>query len=112
MLGSIVAHVFLFIPLKISIQKTSSSNSTWKTGWKSRGSLYVIWNDLPLSSRIIHMAQGGQNSVSTGGQFSVDISIQEGNHYGPVSVGTPNEEVRDECIQYGKMIGALVRRLG
>ena len=32
-----------------------------------------VWDDLPLSSRIIHMAQGGQNSVSTGGQFSVDI---------------------------------------
>lgn len=37
--------------------------------------------------------------------------VQKGNHYGPVSVGAPNEEVRDECIQYGQMIGALVRRL-
>ena len=33
-----------------------------------------VWDDLPLSSRIIHMAQGGQNSVSTGGQNSVDIT--------------------------------------
>ncbi|MCK4485606.1 MAG: NAD(P)H-dependent oxidoreductase [Desulfobacterales bacterium] len=38
--------------------------------------------------------------------------VQKGNHYGPVSVGAPNEEVRDECLRYGKMIGALVKRLG
>ncbi len=38
--------------------------------------------------------------------------VQKGNHYGPVSVGAPNEEVRDECVEYGKMIGALVKRLG
>ena len=38
--------------------------------------------------------------------------VQKGNHYGPVSVGAPNEEVRSECAQYGKMIGELVRRLG
>jgi NAD(P)H dehydrogenase (quinone) len=38
--------------------------------------------------------------------------VQKGNHYGPVSVGAPNQEVRDECVQYGKMIGALVKRLG
>lgn len=38
--------------------------------------------------------------------------VQKGNHYGPVSVGAPNEEVRDECVQYGKMIGGLVKRLG
>ena len=38
--------------------------------------------------------------------------VQKGNHYGPVSVGAPNEEVRDECVEYGKMIGTLVKRLG
>lgn len=38
--------------------------------------------------------------------------VQKGNHYGPVSVGAPNEEVRDECVQYGKMIGGLVKKLG
>ena len=37
--------------------------------------------------------------------------VQKGNHYGPVSVEAPDEEVRDECVQYGKMIGELVKRL-
>jgi NAD(P)H dehydrogenase (quinone) len=37
--------------------------------------------------------------------------VQKGNHYGPVSVGAPDEGVRDECVQYGKMVGALVKRL-
>ena len=37
--------------------------------------------------------------------------VQEGNHYGPVSVQTPDEGVRDECRRYGKMIGKLVKRL-
>jgi len=37
--------------------------------------------------------------------------VQKGNHYGPVSIGAPDEEVRGECVQYGKMIGALVKRL-
>jgi NAD(P)H dehydrogenase (quinone) len=38
--------------------------------------------------------------------------VQKGNHYGPVSVGAPNEDVQKECAQYGKMIGKLVKRLG
>jgi NAD(P)H dehydrogenase (quinone) len=38
--------------------------------------------------------------------------VQKGNHYGPVSVGTPNEEEQKECVQYGKMIGGLVKSLG
>ena len=38
--------------------------------------------------------------------------VQKGNHYGPVSVGAPNIEICDECVQYGKMIGELVKRLG
>ena len=38
--------------------------------------------------------------------------VHKGNHYGPVSVGAPNQEVRDECVQYGIMIGELVKRLG
>lgn len=37
--------------------------------------------------------------------------VQKGNHYGPVSVGAPDEEVRYECVQYGKMVGALVKRV-
>ncbi|MDY6951342.1 MAG: flavodoxin domain-containing protein [Thermodesulfobacteriota bacterium] len=37
--------------------------------------------------------------------------VQKGNHYGPVSVGAPNQEVHDECVAYGKMIGKLVTRL-
>jgi NAD(P)H dehydrogenase (quinone) len=37
--------------------------------------------------------------------------VQKGNHYGPVSVGAPGEEVRKECVQYGKMVGALVKRV-
>lgn len=37
--------------------------------------------------------------------------VQKGNHYGPVSVGAPDEEVTDECVRYGKMIGELVKRL-
>jgi hypothetical protein len=36
--------------------------------------------------------------------------VQKGNHYGPVSIGAPNEDVRDECVEYGKMIGKLVKR--
>lgn len=39
-------------------------------------------------------------------------SVQKGNRYGPVSVGAPNEKVRDDCVQYGKMIVALVKRFG
>ena len=38
--------------------------------------------------------------------------VQKGNHYGPVSVGAPDQEVRDECVRYGNMIGELVKRLG
>jgi len=38
--------------------------------------------------------------------------VQKGNHYGPVSVGAPDQEVHDECVRYGKMIGAVVKRLG
>ena len=37
--------------------------------------------------------------------------VQQGNHYGPVSVGAPDEGARDECRRYGKMIGELVKRL-
>lgn len=37
--------------------------------------------------------------------------VQKGNHYGPVSVGAPDEEARNECVRYGKMIGELVKRL-
>lgn len=37
--------------------------------------------------------------------------VQKGNHYGPVSVGAPNEDVQKECVQYGKMMGELVKKL-
>lgn len=33
----------------------------------------------------------------------VDQGVQKGNHYGPVSVGAPDEEARDEYLQYGIM---------
>jgi hypothetical protein len=32
-------------------------------------------------------------------------------HYGPVSVGAPDKGGRDEYVQYGKMVGELVKRL-
>ncbi|MBW2109630.1 MAG: NAD(P)H-dependent oxidoreductase [Deltaproteobacteria bacterium] len=37
--------------------------------------------------------------------------VQKGNHYGPVSVGAPNEEACKECAQYGRMVGKLAKRL-
>jgi hypothetical protein len=33
----------------------------------------------------------------------IDQGVQKGNHYGPVSVGVPDDEARDECMQYGKV---------
>lgn len=38
--------------------------------------------------------------------------VQKGNHYGPVSVGAPDESVHQECVAYGKLIGELVRKFG
>jgi len=37
--------------------------------------------------------------------------VQNGNHYGPVSVGAPDRSVQAECAQYGKLIGELVKKL-
>ena len=37
--------------------------------------------------------------------------VVKGNHYGPVSIDAPNEAVRNECVQYGKIIGELVKKL-
>ncbi len=37
--------------------------------------------------------------------------VVKANHYGPVSIGAPDEMVRDECVNYGKMIGELVKKL-
>jgi len=37
--------------------------------------------------------------------------VQNGNHYGPVSVGAPDRIVQAECAQYGKLIGELVKKL-
>lgn len=37
--------------------------------------------------------------------------VVKANHYGPVSIGAPDEKVRDECGKYGKMIGELVKKL-
>ncbi len=37
--------------------------------------------------------------------------VVKGDHYGPVSIGAPDEKVRDQCVEYGKMIGALVKKL-
>ncbi|MDY6855168.1 MAG: flavodoxin domain-containing protein [Thermodesulfobacteriota bacterium] len=36
----------------------------------------------------------------------------KGNHYGPVSIGEPDQGVIDECKRYGKRLGDLVKRLG
>jgi len=33
----------------------------------------------------------------------------EGDHYGPVSVGEPNEIAREGCIRYGKRVAALTK---
>ncbi len=33
--------------------------------------------------------------------------IQKGNHYGPVSIGAPDENSKEECMRYGKMLGNL-----
>ncbi|UCF07422.1 MAG: NAD(P)H-dependent oxidoreductase [Thermoplasmata archaeon] len=34
-----------------------------------------------------------------------------GNHYGPVAVGMPDEEAKEECTAYGKNIAKLTKRL-
>jgi len=33
--------------------------------------------------------------------------VQKGNHYGPVSIGAPDESVKEECVRYGKLLGQL-----
>ncbi|MBU0544008.1 MAG: NAD(P)H-dependent oxidoreductase [Proteobacteria bacterium] len=33
--------------------------------------------------------------------------VQKGNHYGPVSIGAPDESVKEECPRYGKLLGQL-----
>jgi NAD(P)H dehydrogenase (quinone) len=35
----------------------------------------------------------------------------KGNHYGPVSIGAPDQGVIDECVRYGKRLGDLVKKL-
>jgi len=37
--------------------------------------------------------------------------LQKGNHYGPVSVGAPDEKAQDECLRYGKQVGELTLKL-
>ncbi len=37
--------------------------------------------------------------------------IQKGNHYGPVAIGAPDEKAKKECMNYGKQIGGLVKKL-
>jgi len=37
--------------------------------------------------------------------------VQKGNHYGPVSVGAPDEAVEKECINYGKLLGQLAVKM-
>lgn len=36
----------------------------------------------------------------------------KGNHYGPVSIGAPDQGVIDECVRYGKRLGDLIKKLG
>lgn len=35
----------------------------------------------------------------------------DGDHYGPISVGAPNQRSEDECRKYGKMVAELTRTL-
>jgi NAD(P)H dehydrogenase (quinone) len=37
--------------------------------------------------------------------------LQKGSHYGPVSVGAPDEGAQDECRRYGKQVGELTVKL-
>jgi NAD(P)H dehydrogenase (quinone) len=37
--------------------------------------------------------------------------VQKGSHYGPVSVGAPDENAQDECVRYGKQVGELSVKL-
>jgi len=37
--------------------------------------------------------------------------LQKGSHYGPVSVGAPDENAQEECLRYGKQLGELTRKL-
>lgn len=37
--------------------------------------------------------------------------VQKGSHYGPVSVGAPNKDVRKECLHYGEQVGELTVKL-
>ncbi len=34
-----------------------------------------------------------------------------GNHYGPVAIGDPKEEVLDECREYGRIVAELAKKL-
>lgn len=34
-----------------------------------------------------------------------------GDHYGPVSIGTPDDRARKECARFGRRFGELVKRL-
>ncbi len=34
----------------------------------------------------------------------------KGSHYGPVSVGKPDERAREECLRYGRRMAALVKK--
>lgn len=36
---------------------------------------------------------------------------QSGNHYGPVSIGEPDERIHDDCVKYGKVLGELTLKL-
>jgi len=37
--------------------------------------------------------------------------MQKGNHYGPVAIGAPDDNSRNECINYGKLLGNLVLKV-
>lgn len=40
------------------------------------------------------------------------LGSAQGDHYGPVSVGEPDERVRTMCAHHGKLIAKAVKRLG
>jgi len=41
----------------------------------------------------------------------VILGVHNGDHYGPVSIGTPDQRVKKECLSYGKKLVKLTAKL-